>query len=155
MSRGFTKGRGWGYAIDYAAAIAEDDRLLALYDGPIVRAMSATLTDEEHRWILDGVALDAADFVLAAPEARAALLGLTDVDVSDLAYYYLETGRETATARALAGRCTPGAYSRSKALAERLKGYAPMLEIHRKGLVRSARASRARHLRNAAKRAAP
>ena len=85
MSRGFTKGRGWGYAIDYAAAIAEDDRVIALYDGPVMRAMSAALTDEEQRWILDGVALDVADFVLAAPETRAALLGLTNVDVADLA----------------------------------------------------------------------
>lgn len=48
---------------------------------------------------VDGIRLDAADLVLAAPETRAALLGITDSDVADLAYYYLETGRETDTAR--------------------------------------------------------
>ena len=146
--------RGWGYAINYAAAIAEDDRVIALYDGPVMRAMSAALTDEEQRWISEGYQIDVAHFVLREPETRAAMIGLTSDDANDLAFLACADDYEPSdVARKLAARATPGAYSRALALAARFPDPA-YLESVRAAIVRSAKASRARHMRNAAKRSA-
>ncbi len=154
MNRGFTKGRGWGYAIDYDAAIAEDDRVIALYDGPVMRAMSAALTDEEQRWISEGYQVDVVHFVLREPETRGALFGLTGDDVTDLAFLACADDYEPSdAARKLAALATAGAYSRALALAARFPEPA-CLESVRADIVRRAKASRARHVRNAAKRAA-
>lgn len=61
---------GWGYKIDYPKEIALDRAQLILWDSPMMRAICASLTDEEKGWIAGGTKYDVIDWVMAYPDKR-------------------------------------------------------------------------------------
>ena len=62
---------GWGIKINYVKEIEQDRAQIAIWDSPMMRAICATLTDEEKGWIAGGTKYDVIDWVMAYPEKRA------------------------------------------------------------------------------------
>lgn len=157
---------GWGIKIDYAAAIADDESRIALYSSPTVMAISAALRpDEEARALagrngyaypLDGFWFLFGDLTLL--RARMAIAGLS---VEDVACYLC--GQDTfatgdaeidacvAALRTLPARAAWEAEKAGEAIAVRINDLPVCFEAKRVEIVRKARASLARHRRNAAK----
>jgi hypothetical protein len=77
-------GGSWGYSINYDKEIKQDEADIAAYGNDRVRAISASLTDEELDIIKRAYKYDAVDWALRYPdkrEARAAILGIPLEDI--------------------------------------------------------------------------
>lgn len=145
----------WSYALDYDKEIANDEAAIALYDGPVTRAITASLDDVERAFKGQTGYYDAFSWLWYKPElviSRAAILGLSDDDLCALARYQ-DTGREPEHVQAYSDRCTREVYARARVpmLVKRLEEVQVLLEDERLKLLKKAKTARARHIRNKAK----
>lgn len=153
-SRYASANKGWGYSINYAEAVAEDEKRLASLTNPVAIAVSAEMSAEEMAWLHDGHRFDPVWFALSVPErteVRRALLGLTREEMVSMITCL--DGDYGPLATAWLGVCypeAPGSYKRSDAAWKRLED----LDDHiftaddRKRRLAKAKASLARHKRN-------
>lgn len=145
----------WSYALDYDKEIANDEAAIALYEGPVTRAIVASLDDVERAFKKQTGYYDAFSWLWYKPElvaARAAILGLSDDDLCALARYQ-NMGREPEHVLAYSDRCTREVYARARVpvLVKRLEDVLVLLEDERLRLLKKAKTARARHIRNKAK----
>jgi hypothetical protein len=145
-----TRGRGWGYALDYAKAIAEDRAQLALWDGPLMRGVSAQLTQEERGWIEGARKYHLVQWVMTYPSARIARAALADVPLEEFECAALVLDLQLPD---LAAQPEPARwYPRGEVLLKRFEAYEDLrTEEQRKKLVKKLKTDLARHLRNQAK----
>jgi hypothetical protein len=153
---------GWAFKIDYATAIAEDEARIALYSSPMAVVISAALrSDEAERAAAARFPLAGLWFIfgdLALLRERMAIAG---VSVDDLASYLAPrdawaSGDAEIEARVAAIRLLPwpASYESEKAgdvAWTRICDLPVVFEAKRLEIVRKAKASLARHKRNAAK----
>lgn len=147
------RSRGWGYSIDYAATIREDEaRVAHLSSEACVRVSRELLPEASAAWPAFS-SWDAYLLVTYKPEgmeARAAVFGLTIADVRAWAYFTDETREDVW--RDL-GDAQKGDYAIGKAISGRLDHYTFEVyseEGRRKALTK-AKAALSRHKRNAEK----
>ena len=159
--------RSWGYAIDYDKEIAEDERELALVDGPVARAVSASLDDVELGHLRAGYVYDRCMWLWYKPQLlaeRAAVLGLSEDDLAALALhvedeYASQTEKAPDWVAAYAARihdrwsspearaAWAAAWRRGQAIRETLSEPA-LAEDRRKAYASKVKAQLARHRRN-------
>jgi hypothetical protein len=143
----------WSYALDYDKEIASDEARIALYDGPVTRAITASLDDVERTFKKQTGYYDAFSWLWYKPElvtARAAILGLSDDELCALARYQ-DTGREPEHVQAYSARYTRQAGVQVAPLVKRLEEVEVLLEEERLKRLKKAKTDRARHIRNKAK----
>lgn len=145
--------KGWGFKINYAEAIRDDERRIACLTEQLAkgwfRAELPTGLPERPTW----TALDLRDLVLYVPGV-AATVPLTPQEVADYVDYAEINDRLLANAHPNLPTPTKGreGYDRAKAIAARLDAHTylePSAELARVSL-RKAKTSLSRHRRNQA-----
>ena len=142
--------KGWGIKIDYAKAIAEDRAQVALYDGALMRAISASLTTEEQAWVSQNGYYGVSGWVVRYPALRADRAAVTGVALEEHVCAALV---EESDPPDLKSDPEPeGWYRRGRACQDRFKHVGEIVtEEKRRKLLSKARTDLARHLRNQAK----
>lgn len=160
----------FGYKIDYDKEIAEDEKNIAHYDSPIMRAISQSLTREEEASIKSGQRFEADIWLWYSerllPE-RARILGLSQEDVEILASQMAEDwpdwveknpwvaalAEEGEGARRAEGptyHAASGSFRspRVREILGPLENMDVLTEDHRVALLKKAKTSLSRHKRN-------
>ncbi len=143
---------GWGYSIDYAKAIREDEARIAHLSSPtcirVARELLPEASAAHPNYFWDAYHL--VTYKLEGIEARASVFGLTLMDVRAWAYFMDEWREEVWN---VLGDEQQGDYAIGKAIDARLEGHAFEVyteEARRKALIK-AKAAISRHKRNAEK----
>ncbi len=145
--------RGWGYKIDYAKAIREDEARIAHLESPMcVRAARELLLEASlayptwTSWDVYGLIT----YKLSSIAERAAIFGLTLEDVRAWAFVANE---ERGIIWSVLGDEQKGDYARGQAIDDRLGCHAfdVLSEKDRRAALSKARGALARHKRNAEK----
>lgn len=139
---------GWGYAIDYDKAIADDRALIALLESKTMVCISQELLPEakaDHpdfaSWTPYSLVAYKADGLLH----RAAKLGLTREDVRAWAYFMDETNDSVWD---VLGDEQKGDYRRGQDLDTSMRDIEVYTEAERKKALAKAKVSLSRHQRN-------
>ena len=141
----------WSHKIDYAKAIAEDEREIALYDSPAVKTIAASLDADELRWLKEGVCPQDNPYWLLLNGSdekrteRLTVFGLTEVDLACAAFYNGDSFPVE-----IACRCVSGGpdFRRGREVVELLKDIPVLTEQNRLRFLKQSKASLARHKRN-------
>ncbi len=151
--------RGWGYAIDYAKAIREDEARIAHLTSPMCLCVSRDLLPAARAAYSDHAIRPAygswdvyhlITYTCEGLEGRASKLGLTLEDVRAWAFFVDEASEAV---WAVLGDEQRGDYARGKAIETRfsLHAFEVYTEDDRRKALSKARAALARHKRNASK----
>jgi len=149
--------QGWGYAIDYAKEIAADQARIAHLSSEACIRASRELLPEASAAFPDFSDWDVYYLITHKPEGielRAAVFGLTLEDIR--AWAYLCDSQDDAL-WAVVGDHRPGDYARGQAVDARFSRYVFDVwpEAARRRALSKAKASLARHKRNAEKHGFP
>lgn len=140
---------GWGYKIDYAAAIRDDEATIAALTEEIAHGWYQVELPTSNPDFPTWTAVTLRDVVFHVPGA-AARAGLTPTDVADLAWYCEIDPARLVAAHGDLPEETKGrfGYDRGKDLAARLDRVLQKDEATAKRALQRAKASLARHRRN-------
>lgn len=141
--------RGWGFKIDYAAAIRDDEATIAALTEEIANDLYQVELPTSNPDFPTWTARSLRDLVFHVPGV-AARVGLTPTDVADLAWY---CDVDPAHLIAVHGELPPETrgrvgYDRGKALAAKLDRWLQKDAPTAKKELKRAKASLARHKRN-------
>lgn len=156
-------GKGWGYGIDYVAALASDDAAIALYaDGGLAQRVARAWSAVAGRWgaewtrpydavsVLRGAGL----IGVAAVGDVALVLGVEPADLYAVLVtneWDVEAGVEAAAAAEVGGYAAARRHDATSGLGALLADVLLHDEADRLRLLKAARARRSAHLRNQAK----
>lgn len=156
-------GSPFAFKIDYAASIAQDEALIALYSSPVAIAIAAEYcAEDEVRALAHGGGLcDGPWFLFGDPARLRARMAAAGLSVEDVATYAhrgdgfatgdAEIDARVAALRGLTGRPAWDAEKAGDEMWVRISELPVGPEERRVRLLRKAKASLARHKRNAAK----
>lgn len=151
----------FAFKIDYAAAMREDERWIAVYSSREQQVIAADLDARELDAMADGYRVDVVDWLLYEPkfQTRLAAFGLTEEQAREMAatYFMHSLGHDLGDMNWIKPwignlwDLPTGWIHRGEALLKRFCDIQPMTEEKRAAAEQHARRSLARHKRNAAK----